>query len=71
MPTTLRIHPEGTFEVGTLIDDDGQTFVLIDLPDRRTGDRAEVVFNLASFVAFADWVRMIADRLIDEDQARA
>ena len=66
MPATLRIHPEGEFEVGTLIDEDGVTFVKIDLPDRRSGDRAELVFNLAAFVTFADWVRMIADELIDE-----
>lgn len=69
MPATLRIHPEGEFEVGTLRDNDGGLFVLIDLPDRRSGDRAELVFNLATFVTFADWVEMIARELIAEEQA--
>lgn len=68
MAATLTIHPEGEFVVGTMIDQDGTMFVRLDLPDRRTGDRALLVFDLASFVTFGDWVAAIVSELIDEAQ---
>ncbi len=67
---TLRVHPQGEYDLGTMEDADGKTFCLIELPDNRTGDKAELVFNLPSFVAFADWVRMAADELVAEEAAK-
>ena len=70
MATTLRIHPEGEFEIATRIDDDDAMFVKIDLPDRRSGDQVELIFDLPTFVSFADWIEMNAHTLIDENQRR-
>ena len=67
---TLRISPLGEYEVGIGEDDDGATYVMIDLPDTRTGDRVELVFMLPAFVTFADWIAMIATELVDEAQHR-
>lgn len=68
---TLRLHPQGDYEVGTMVDDTGETFCMLVLPDNRTGHCAELVFDLASFVTFADWVTMIAEQLLRERQSEA
>lgn len=68
---TLRINPQGEFDIGTMEDEDGQTYCLMELPDDRTDDKVELVFDLASFVAFADWVRMVADELLAEQTSKS
>lgn len=63
---TIRISPEGEYEIGVGEDDAGQTYCMISLPDPRSGDVVELVFMLPAFVTFADWVSMTADHLVGE-----
>ena len=62
----MKIHPQGEFDGGIGTDDDGLGYVVLRLPDNRCDDEVELVFNLATFVTFADWVAMIADELVGE-----
>jgi hypothetical protein len=66
MASEFRISPQGVYDAGIREDDDGKTYAVLRLPDNRTGDVVELTFMLPAFVAFADWVRMIADDLVDE-----
>ena len=66
--TVTRISPQGEYELSIGTDDAGDTFCMVALPDNRTGDSVELVFHLSAFVAFADWVAMIADTLITEGE---
>jgi len=66
MAREIRISPQGVYDAGIGEDDNGKTYIVLRLPDNRTGDVAELTFMLPAFVTFADWVRMIADQLVDE-----
>ena len=66
MAREFRISPQGVYDVGIGEDDNCETYAVLRLPDNRTGDVVELTFMLPAFVTFADWVRMIADELVDE-----
>lgn len=64
----LRIHPMGEIDCSTF-EQDGQTFAVLRIEDRRIGDRVEIVMQAAAFVALADHLKMVADDIADEQQS--
>lgn len=62
----IEIRPEGEYEIGVGEDLDGATYVAITLPDGDGGDPVQLTFRLPAFVTFADWVSMVADKLVNE-----
>ena len=67
---TVRINPEGEYEIGVGEDEEGQTYCMVTLPDPRGGVKVELVFMLPAFVTFADWLEMAAGELIDERKGK-
>ena len=65
--TELRIHPLGEIDCGTF-EQDGETFAVLRLEDRRAGDRVEIVMHAPAFVTLVDHLKMVADDIIDEQQ---